>query len=365
MHRESEKDIRKRKSASKGFVLLAVMLGPLVAFTGCDSGRDAAASAKEEKPINVAVEEVGPVRMVQRVLLPGSVEASRTVDVAAEVAGRVDWIGPAEGSRLKEGRPILRINTDLLQAEYDRAASALELAESNYRRAVELFGSAILPKADFDRIENELKSARANLRLAEVQLGNGTVRSPIDGILDECFPELGEYVKKGERVARVLQLDDVKIMVDLPERFVGVVEPGIEVKAYFPFLREEPFKARVAYVRKEADLLTRTYQTQLILPNRERLLKPGMIAKVEFIVREIPEAIAAPLFSVIPRKGRYYVFIEESSVAHLREVTLGLIEKERAQITSGLSAGEHLITKGQRLLRDGQPVRVITEEEPL
>ena len=351
------------KKGALGWAILGLMVGFLLANV-LDLRRLIArmprrpAAAREEVLTNVWVQRMEPTNLVERAWLPGTVEALHAVQVAAEIGGRVDWVAPKEGVSVAKGDPLVKIDTQTLQAACDQAKANLQLAESNLSRAKQLFKENLIAPNELDRIEAELETSRANSRVAEIELAKGTVSAPLDGILDQCIPEVGEYVNKGDSVAWIVQVDDVKVVVDVPERFVAAIRPTSRARVHFDFIPSSAFEADVSRVQTRPDDRTRTYRAELIVENPEQQLKPGMIARVEFAIREIREAIAVPLFAIIPRKGRYYVFLENNSTAHLREITMGLVEAERAEVTAGLAAGENLVINGQRFLRDGERVKV-------
>ncbi len=108
----------------------------------------------------------------------------------------------------------------------------------------------------------------------------------------------------------------------------------------------------------KADPATKTFLVRTVVDNPDNAIRPGMIGRVAFLRRVIPDAVAAPLFALVDKSGERIVFVAKEGVAESRTVEIGVIEGDRVQIVSGLSAGEHLIVKGQTEVEDGTRVDV-------
>jgi membrane fusion protein (multidrug efflux system) len=111
----------------------------------------------------------------------------------------------------------------------------------------------------------------------------------------------------------------------------------------------------VAY---KADPATKTFHVKVIIDNPTHEIRPGMIARVAFLKRIIPDALAAPIFALVDKKGERLLFVEKDGVAHARTVSIGVIEGDRIQITKGLEPGDNLIVTGQKEVEEGMRVRV-------
>jgi len=339
--------------------------------------------APPEASVNVVVKTVEPAAMPDVILLPASVEAAKSVTVAAEVAGAVEWLGVEEGARVKEGQQIAKIDIRTLKAVLDQAQASYELAKNDADRGESLFGQNIMSKEQYEGYKIALRVREAQLEVAKVSFEKGTIVSPVTGVLNKRYAEVGEYVKPGDSIAEIVQVDTVKVVVDIPEKDVGYVKLGTVLGVvaneqaaqapratasggadYSEALRQAVadktlILGNVTYRSVVADPKTRTYRVEVTVPNSDQQFLPGMIVRTALLRRIIPDAIAAPLVAVVPRDGRAVVYVENKSRAHERTVALGITDGTNIQITDGLAAGDRLIVDGQRQLRDGTLVKVV------
>jgi len=166
----------------------------------------------------------------------------------------------------------------------------------------------------------------------------------------------------GDPLARLVQIAKVKIEVGLPERDVSLFSVGDPVQIKLDAVPSEQLNGTIYRIATTGEMATRTFVTEIEVDNEAGTLKPGMIARVQLVRHTFPEAIVAPIFSVITTENEQYVFVDEDGIARKRPVAIGTIKGATVHILRGLAAGDRLVVKGQRDLHDGDPVR--TEEPP-
>lgn len=337
-----------------GMMLLAVAL---VALTGCGPGSEARVETPAtEKVVQVHLSEVMREDLQETFTLPGTLEAWEDLTLAAEISGPVRWVGPREGDRIKAGEAILRIDPETLDANRSRDQAAYELSQRQYQRLEQLRRDNFVSEQEYEVARQAYQVAEAELRRSRLALEKSTLRAPIDGVLDRLLVDRGEYVSDGTPVAVVMQVDRLKVLVDIPEKDVAFLRPGQQVQvtpAAIDAGRQTAIGGEITHLSYKADPLTRTYQAKIVVDNRELLLRPGMIVRVGLNRRNLPQVIAVPLFAVVDRGGARFVFVEEDGQAVLRPVQIGAVLGERVVIQAGLAHGERLIVQGQHLLSDG------------
>ncbi|PLX98525.1 MAG: hypothetical protein C0623_12690 [Desulfuromonas sp.] len=339
-------------------VLVALILG------GCDSNSESSVPTTEkprEKSVPVHVQTVTKNDLDERFSLPGSLEAMVDLSLAAEIAGPVDWIGPTEGSRLVKDEVILTIDSVSQKANLERALVDAEMQQANMRRLENLVAKNLVSRREYDNSVTAYETARQNLKLARIALNKSSVRAPIAGVLDKRFVERGEYVKVGDPVAVIVQVDRLKVLVDVPEKDVRSLHVGEVVDVLQTQIDTgETIKriGKLVHLAYNADPVTRTYLAKFEVDNHDRQLRPGMIVRIEALRRTLKDAIAVPLYALIDNDGRKVVFVEEQGRAQMRPVEIGRVVRDQVVVQSGLEAGENLIIKGHQLLSDGMPVIV-------
>ena len=156
----------------------------------------------------------------------------------------------------------------------------------------------------------------------------------------------------------LVSVDRMRINVDVPEMDVRYLKVWQNARVTVDAYPGEHWDGLVDFVAFKADPATKTFLVRTLIDNPHGDIRPGMIGRVVFVRQIIPDALAAPLFALVDKGGERLVFIEKDGVAHSRNVSIGVIEGDRVQITDGLSPGDHLIVKGQTEVEDGMKVSV-------
>lgn len=342
-------------------LILSVLL---VFVVGCQPEQESTAIAQEAPPVKVvqvSVETVKSKKMVETFTLPGSLEAWEDLTLAAELNGAIRWIGPEEGDPLKSGQDILKIDTDTLQADYERHRISFEIKQRKFDRYEKLVSQQLVSQQELDDMKYSLEEVRADLRHSELMLLKGVLRSPVVGVLDDLMVDRGEYVVTGQPMARIVQVDRLKVMVDVPEKDVSYLKVGDDIRivgAVIDGKEAVTTVGRIQHIAYTADPATRTYRAKIAIDNKDGVLRPGNIVRAHFSRRNIQNALSVPLYALIDRDGRKVVFVEDNGVARMVSVTTGAVIGRRIVVEEGLAAGDRIIVKGQQLIMDGAQVAV-------
>jgi membrane fusion protein (multidrug efflux system) len=311
-----------------------------------------------ERVAEVKVMEVKPEQLTEWIDLPASVEAYLSAEVPAEVSGRIDWIGPKEGSTVSKGAPIMRIDQRTFQSEVDEAQASYDLASNECKRFEELYHEGIISSERLDQCKANVTTNFAKLEVVKVQLEKATVRSPIDGVLNKLDFDEGEFVRQGDKVADLVVINPVKVVAKVPEKDISYIHSGGKVDVLFGMSDEKNYRGTVSYISVVGDPATRTYEVEITVPNPSLEILPAMIARVQIVRQQISNAVSIPLFSVIPKGDFKAIFVEKGGRAEERLIKLGVLQENRVQVLEGLQPRERLIVEGHRELSDGEAVRV-------
>ena len=338
-----------------GLLLLPVLMG------GCRGSESQAEPGKAEgsvKAVKVDVVEVKPVLIQDILVLPGETEPWQDVLVAADKNGRVEWIGPREGQEVKKGQLLARIDVSALKTIITRAEASAELAKDLYDRRKTLFDRGIVHKEAMERARTDKALAESDLVKAKVEYDRGFPHSPISGMVNYLHVDEGEFVNRGEPMVELVNVDKIKIHVNVPELDVRYLKKGQDVMVTIDAFPDLRLKGRVDFVSYKADSATKTFWVRVLIDNPKHEIRPGMIARVAFLRRMIPDALSAPLFAIMDKGGERLLFVEENGIARARTVSIGVITGDRVQITDGLKPGDCLIVTGQRDVEEGMKVQV-------
>jgi membrane fusion protein (multidrug efflux system) len=348
-----------RVSECRHYVLWLILVIALAA--GCSRSESSAKpenNQNQNKAVKVSVVRVEPAPMRDVLVLPGETEAWQDVRVAADLAGRVEWIGPKEGESVKQGDLIAKIDVASLKAACDRAGAALKLAEDLCERRNKLFERNIINQEELDKSQTEKALAQANFRQMQIEYERGFLKAPLTGRVNHLFVDEGEFVDKGKPFADLVNVDKIKINVNVPELDVRFLKVGQK-----PMVRVDAFPDRelaglIDFVAYKADPATKTFHVKVIVDNPGHEIRPGMIARVAFLRRIIPDALSSPLFAIVEKGGERLVFVEKDGVVEARTISFGVIEGDKVQITKGLQPGDYLIVVGQTEVEEGMRVQV-------
>lgn len=340
---------------------LAVLLWASFLTSGCDDKTGLAKTgALSDLPpaIPVTIMEIKAESIRDIIFLPGATEAWQDVKVAADTAGRVEWTGPREGDRVKINDLLIKIDVSALKASLDHAEAQYRLADDLYQRRKRLFERKIIAQEELDQSKTQRTLAATDLQQIQVRYNHGFPRSPIDGIINHVYVDAGEFIDTGKPIADIINIERIKINVHVPELDVRFVLQGQKTPVRIDAFPDRALSGTVDFVAFKADPATKTFLVRTVIENPFGDIRPGMIARVAFVRRVVPDALLAPLFALVDKGGERLVFIEKDGVAQSRTVAIGVIEGDRVQITSGLNPGDHLIVRGQTEVEDGMKVRV-------
>lgn len=336
--------------------LLAALVVPKLKTHG-DDATDLQPSAAKEEPrrLRVAVEEMVPEHLTERLSTTGTVRANEGVELVSEISGKVERIAFREGSRVDKGQLLVKIDDSELAAERERTAFRVELAERRETQRSKLRDEGVISDEEYELALNELNVLRSELRLIEAQLLKTEIRAPFSGVIGLRGVSVGSYLSPQRRIATLQDVDSVKLDFSVPEKYASRMRKGGEV--IFRVKGDgRDFTGTIYAIEPTVDADTRSLTLRATSPNPEQALLPGAFANVELVVDETDEALTVPAIAVIPELGGKKVFVIEDGRAQPRAVTTGIRTDERVQITSGLAPGDVVITSAIQQLRAGLDV---------
>lgn len=353
-----------------GRAALALLLAATAGIAACredagagspSPGQSAQASARI---VNVEVEEVRPRDFTRTVRLTGVVQARRDVLVSAEESGVVRRIVRDKGGAVRAGQAIVRLDDGILAAQVRTALAQAELAREVWERRKRLYEEdEVGSEMSYLEAKYAAEQADGSLVALEERLARTTIVAPVSGLLEDRMVEVGAMVSPGTPVARIVQVDTVKILAGVPERYALDVAPGAATSVSFDVLEGESFEGKIEYVGATVDSENRTFPVELVLPNPNGVIKPEMIAQITVVRRQVPDAVVVPQQALVSMEEGYVVFVVDGSgddaTAQERRVEVLTAQGNEVVLESGLQAGERLVVVGQQGLTAGDKVRVV------
>jgi len=316
--------------------------------------RDGAGGA----PLPVYTETVHPRNLEERITATGSIVADEAVELVSEVSGKVVSIAFEEGSVVKKGDVLLKINDEELAAQAARAESRVTLARAQAGRQTQLVEAGGTSREALDTAESEVSVLAAEATLARAQHAKTEIRAPFDGMIGLRYVSEGAYIDSSARIATLQKIDTIKVDFSIAERHLDRVQPGAKVTISVAVVAE-PFTGEVYAIEPRIDPATRTLRLRARSENPRGKVLPGGFATVEMSLRQIPNALMVPADALVAGLNDQRIYVLENGQAQERKVQTGLRLAREVQIVSGLEPGATVITSGQLQLRPGVRVQAV------
>ena len=314
---------------------------------------------KEETPaVKVVTMLIEKRELKDRINLPAMVESFEDLMVKSEVSGQIVDILVKEGEYVEKGQVLVSLDDRDYQLRLDSVEANYDLAQMEYKRISALAEKKIAATTDLDKIDAQLKSLKSQLSETRLALERTRIKAPISGRLNEIEAKIGDWMGVDKPVAQILQIGNVKVTVGIPESDVAGVfnlkEADVTIEAL-----NLTVKGKKVFLSRSPGTMARLYNLELVVPNPDGHILPGMFARVEIVKQTFEDTAVIPLYSVITQNNEKFVYVEKDGKAEKRNVELGLLSDWEIQIKKGLEPGDRLIIVGQRSLDSGQKIDVI------
>ena len=357
----SDRAMTKRLLFVIGF--LTLVFGAIFGWKAFVSYQNAQSRATARPPaVVVSATTVTTDRWQARVSSIGSLSAIQGVEISSEVPGTVAAISFESGLQAKAGDLLVRLDATAEFAELRSLQAQLELARLDYERSQGLLRSTALSQAQLDRAKSVMDSLQAQVEEQGAFIARKSIRAPFSGELGIRMINLGEYISPGTEIVTLQSLDPIFANFTLPERFLQQLAVGQKVQLEVAAYAEEDFAGEVTAISPKVLESTRNVSLQATLKNADHRLRPGMFARVYVLTGGSDPVLTVPRTAITFYPYGDSVFVVDKTADDLRverrQVATGRIREGRVEITSGLGAGEQIVSAGQLKLRSGQRVEI-------
>ena len=335
--------------------------------------KEAVAAKTQSAGVQPSV-EVGKVvlmKLVDDAQAVGSLRSRRGVVLRPEVSGRITQLNFTDGQRVRKGQMLVQFDDQLPLAQVQQSQAELSIALANQKRNEELAGQGFISQRTVDESAANLQVAQAKLSLAKATAARLKILAPFDGIAGIRVVNVGDYLKDGADIVNVEDIDAVFVDFRLPERYQSKVQRGQTALLDIDALPGQKFSAIVQAIDPLIDANGRSVGVRACIDNRQLRLRPGMFARVNTVFGERDNARVIPEEAIVPQGGRQFVIKllpgpdAQTRTTQRVEVKIGLRIPGKVEISSGLQAGDTVITTGQqRVTRDGTVVKVVDLSQP-
>jgi membrane fusion protein, multidrug efflux system len=298
--------------------------------------------------------------VARTVVVSGTVEPIRSIGVNSHLAGALLAVNAEEGSMVRVGTLLARLDDRELRAQVAGAGASLEVAKSGFHRAEQLLAREVITAAEFERERAAYTAAQARLDELQTRLGFASVRAPVAGVVTMKHVERGDVVGSQARLFTIADVSTLVVRVQVSELDVVALNPGDRVQVALDAHPGSIVEGRVRRVFPSADPATRLVPVEVALDaGAARFARPGFLARVTLPLQSAADALLVPASAVVGENGSEAVFVVVDGKVTRRPVATGLVSQGRVQILSGIDAGDEIVVVGTNGLREGAPVRVV------
>jgi membrane fusion protein (multidrug efflux system) len=316
-------------------------------------------AGSETKIKQVALSEVGSTEFRHYVSVQGMLESEENLMVSPRMPGMVKEIRVKEGDAVSKGQVLAILDDEVLRSSIDEVRAGLAQINILYEKQKDLWDQKIGTEVQFITLKNQKEGLENKLKTLEAQLAMSTVTAPFSGVIDAVFARVGSMAAPGGPMMQLVNTAKLKASAKVPDSYVANVRQGDQVMVNFPDLNRE-IEAKIRFVGKVVDPLSRTFRIEVEIPSGDPGLKPNLLAMVRINDKTLPKAIVIDENIIQLTESGKLLFVagkeNGKQVALQRIVTTGLSYNGKVEIVSGLQEGEKLITTGYQDLSDKQVI---------
>lgn len=335
------------------------MLAATLAWSGCQKKP---VSAVGGAPGGFAVQAVVVEAKVQPVnetlSLVGSVAANEMIEIKSETDGTLEEILFTEGQPVKQGDLLIRLDESKFTAAVNEAEANFKLTETTYTRNKQLHGDKLVSQQEYDQAAAQYQASKASLDLKKRLMKDARIYAPFKGIMSSRMVSPGQVIARNTTLTWLIDLDPVKVELNVPERFVSQLRVGQKIDIAVAAYPGRTFSGEVFFIAPFVESATRTAQVKARIPNPNAELKPGMFANLNLTLKLKENAIVIPESSVMASGDRVIIYVlDQDDAAQIRPVKIGIRQAGVVEIINGLKPGERVVAEGIQKIRPGAKVK--------
>ena len=311
---------------------------------------------KEVLAPQVKVETLIAESMFTKVELYGRTEPDRIATLKAQVKGKIEAVLATRGAIVKKGQVIARIEVNDLEYQLTKARALLSQRELEYDGAKRLNKDGYQGKVQLSQAEAALASVKAEIKRLEIAIEHTVIKSPFDGVMNTRYVEQGDYVKDGDNIAMIADLDPIIVRAHVTEHQIGKINVG--QPASIRLLDNQSEQGESRYIASVADDATNTFKIEVAINNADYHLKAGLSGEVDIELEETQAIKISPALLALDEVGNVGVKTVVDGVVQFTGINIIKSESDGIWL-GGLGAQADIITLGQGFVRAGDKVRAV------
>lgn len=366
--------LRLRPSVSVRAAMLGVLLslgasgcGPMGRADASEGGNE---DEEEEVATPVVTTRLARGEITAEIRASSTIEAERMVTVHAESTGRITTLAFEEGDEVKDGQLLARIKQDVQVSGLDRASTSLAQAKDDLATVKALYGRGVASKDELTAAQRAYDMAKLDVGDRRRDVGNTRVRAPFGGTVTERFVTEGGFVSTGAQLLSIVDFDTLVARVYVPEKELDRLKVGQDAQVEGKAAKGRQGTGTLERIAPVVDATTGTVKITVALPKQlvgsDSGFLPGMFAEVTLTTESRSDALLVPKRALVHDEEQSFLFVAEGDRVRRAKVTLGLTDRDHAEIVEGVGPGAEVVITGQAGLKDGGLITRVDENgEPV
>lgn len=289
----------------------------------------------------------------------GTINTFQGAMLKAQVQGPVTAVYFDSGTMVKAGDKLIQIYPDIIKAQLDKAQAQLQLNQVTYQRYLNLYQKNAVAQQAVDQAYSSWKQSLADVQNYQATLRQYNVTAPFDGMAGLRQVSVGQYLTVGSDIVNLEQIDPIRVDFSIPDIYVDDIAVGQKVSVVPSSNQSKSIDGQVSAINSAVDPSTRSIALWGSIPNPSRTLLPGTYAVVTLYSLKTHPIVAIPQTALSYDSNGDIVYKIVNGVARKTQVTSGIRQGNEVAITSGLSAGDVIVSDGLiKITYDGIPVKI-------
>ena len=311
--------------------------------------------------IPVAVERAHAGTISSYYTATATLAAEKEAQILARISGVVESLGCEEGDRVSTGQVLLTIHNDEYQYRLAQAEANTADLRARFDRLQEMQRQELVSAEEYESVTNNLKSAEAEEGLARLTLSYTSVTAPFRGAVVSRLVDVGQNINIGTPLFVLSDFEPLLARVHVPAKELKKLKPDQPVELVLESNRTR-LKGRIKLVSPIIDPSSGTIKITIEIPQYPDGVRPGDFAEVRIVTEQRAGSTLVPKIALVTDRGEQVVYVVADSTAERRVVEIGFEDDDFAEVLDGIAVDESIVVKGQRSLKHGSPIKILTDE---
>ena len=334
-------------------LVLSCLLAGCTENTGGQSKATADSKPKRTTTVVFAAAELRTIK--RQVEAIGTTRANESVTITAKVTAKVNNVTFDDGMLVDAGTVLVELTNEEETALLAEAQANVDDTKSQYTRLRDLLTKQSIPVSQVDEAKARYSGAQARYQSMLARMDDRLIRAPFTGVLGFREVSAGTLITPGTPISTLDDLSTIKLDFSVPEVYLGLLRPGMQIEATSVAFAGREFSAQVRTVGSRVDPVTRALVVRAVIDNSDLALRPGMLMTVQLTTAE-REALMIPANALVQRSQQSHVYTSADGIAQKQPVQFGERYDGWVEIVSGLSLGQQVVVEGTVKVRDGASI---------